>query len=540
MSFRLKTILGIALIEAVLLIILISMILDYLKSTNYDALVKRASTTATLFATTTKDAVLSYDLASLEAFVSEVLQNPDLKYARVLGPQGQVFASGGDSIALNRSFVADTKVEDVTDGIYDTIAQISEAGVVYGRVELGLDIAPIVAIINEAKQRSAVIGLIEMGLVALFSLLLGSYLTRQLKVLTNAAKSISGGDLEVVVAINGRDEIAEVAKSFNSMAENLRIASERRDKADKELKELNQTLESRVERRTAELLDRNQQLEVANQEIKAAQQQLLQSEKMASLGLLAAGVAHEVNNPMSFVISNMGTLREYLECYQWLLKHYRRLRDETDNEKRAALINEISAKELEFDMAFIEDDIDTLLQDTLDGNMRVKEIVKGLKEFSHLDKNHQYDLHDINNCIESTLKMLTGQLKYHCEVTTQLQPLPHTLLEVGKFNQVIMNLLINASQAIQERGCIHITSSVLDSNIIVTIADDGQGIEPDKLANIFDPFYTTKAVGVGTGLGLSISYGIIEEHGGHISVESEVGVGTCFKIEMPVKTHNTG
>ena len=535
-SFRLKTILGIALIEAILLLILISMTLDYLKSTNYDALVKRASTTATLFATTTKDGVLSYDLASLEAFVSEVMKNPDLKYARVLGPQGELFARGGDQTALNRSFVADIKVQDVTDGIYDTFAHISEAGVIYGRVELGLDIAPIIETINEAKQRSAFIGLIEMGLVALFSLLLGSYLTGQLKTLTKAAKSISKGDLNVLVPIKGHDEIADVAKSFNSMAQNLRIASERRDRADEELKELNQSLESRVARRTAQLQARNQQLTEANQAIKTAQAQLLQSEKMASLGLLAAGVAHEVNNPMSFVISNMGTLREYLECYQWLLKHYRLLLEETDNDKKTQIINQISAKENEFDMAFIEADVDDLLKDTLDGSMRVKEIVSGLKEFSHLDKSDNYDHHDINQCIESTLKMVNNELKYHCEVKTNLQPLPHTLLEVGKINQVIMNLLINASQAIQDKGCICISSQVLGKKIIVKIEDDGQGIEPLQLSKIFDPFYTTKEVGIGTGLGLSISYSIVEEHGGCINVQSEVNVGTCFTIELPITT----
>jgi len=538
-SFRLKTILGIALIEAILLLILISMTLDYLKSTNYDALVKRASTTATLFATTTKDGVLSYDLASLEAFVSEVMKNPDLKYARVLGPQGQLFARGGDQNALNRSFVADIKVQDVTDGIYDTFAHISEAGVIYGRVELGLDIAPIIETINEAKQRSAFIGLIEMGLVALFSLLLGSYLTSQLKILTKAAKSISRGDLNVVVPIKGRDEIADVARSFNSMAQSLRIASERRDRADEELKEFNQSLESRVVRRTAQLQARNQQLIEANQAIKTAQTQLLQSEKMASLGLLAAGIAHEVNNPMSFVISNMGTLREYSECYQWLLKHYRLLLAETDNDKKAQIINEITDKENEFDMAFIEGDIDDLLKDTLDGSMRVKEIVSGLKEFSHLDKSDNYDYHDLNQCIESTLKMVNNELKYRCEVKTDLHPLPHTLLEVGKINQVIMNLLINASQAIQGKGCICISSQVLGKKIIVKVEDDGQGIEPLKLSSIFDPFYSTKEVGVGTGLGLSISYSIIEEHGGSINVQSEVNVGTCFTIELPIATNKS-
>ncbi|MEH6444718.1 MAG: ATP-binding protein [Oceanospirillaceae bacterium] len=534
MSFRLKTILGIALIEAVLLLALISMTLDYLKSSNYDALSKRATTTATLFATTTKDGVLSYDLASLEAFVSEVLKNHDLKYARVLGPQNQLFASGGDQVALDREFKQDLQVAAVTDGIYDTFADISEAGVIYGRVELGLDIAPIIAIISEAQQRSAIIGLVEMSLVALFSLILGSYLTGQLKVLRAAAKSIAKGDLDIDVPVRGRDEIADVAKAFNSMAKNLRIASERRDNAEVALKELNLSLEASVISRTAQLEARNQQLSAANKEIKAAQTQLLQSEKMASLGLLAAGVAHEINNPMSFVISNIATLQRYQTCYQWLIEHYRILSLETDEQLRSTQLTAIIAKEAEFDMAFIEEDIDELLKDTQEGSLRVKDIVKGLKEFSHVDHDNKFTLYDIDQCIQSTLKVVNSQLKYHCEVQLDLQPLPLTMISVGQMNQVFLNIIINASQAVKERGLIKISSRALPDKIIIQISDDGEGIAPEKLANIFDPFYTTKAVGQGTGLGLSISYGIVEEHHGTIKVESTLGLGSCFSIELPI------
>ncbi len=534
MSFRLKTILGIALIEAILLLALITMILDYLKSSNYDALSKRALTTATLFATTTKDGVLSYDLASLEAFVSEVLKNPDLKYARVLGPQGQLFASGGDEQALQRTFKQDLQVEQVSDGIYDTFANISEAGVNYGRVELGLDIAPILAIINEAQQRSAIIGLIEMALVALFSFILGSYLTGQLKELRRAAKGIARGDLNVNVPVKGRDEIADVAKAFNSMAKNLRIASDKRNQAERELQELNQSLEARVERRTAQLEARNKQLSAANAEIKAAQAQLLQSEKMASLGLLAAGVAHEINNPMSFVISNISTLERYQACYQWLLTHYRSLANEPDVEKRSALLEQINAKEQEFDMSFIEEDIDDLLKDTQEGSLRVKEIVKGLKEFSHVDQDNKQVLYDINQCIESTLKVVNSKLKYHCELKLDLQPVPKILIAVGEMNQVFLNILVNASQAVKEEGIIQVSSRLEDGQIVIEVKDNGEGIKPDVLTKIFDPFFTTKSVGKGSGLGLSISYGIVEEHGGTIKVSSALGVGSCFRIELPV------
>ena len=250
MTFRLKTILGIASIEAILLVALLSMTLDYLETTNYNALTARAASTVNLFAATTKEGVLSYDLASLESFVSEVLKNSDYKYARVLGAQGELFASDGDEQALKKIFKEDVNVEDVKDGVYDVYALITEGSVTYGRVELGVDVAPIVAIINEAKTRSVFIALVEMLLVALFSFILGTYLTNQLKELGKATKNIATGNLNVDVPVKGHDELAEVAHAFNEMAINLRALNVKRNAAEHELQELNHSLESRVARRT--------------------------------------------------------------------------------------------------------------------------------------------------------------------------------------------------------------------------------------------------------------------------------------------------
>jgi len=535
-SFKLKTIIGIALIEAILLLILISMTLDYLRTSNYEGLSKRAHTTATLFATTTKDAVLSYDLASLEAFVSEVLKNPDLKYARVLGPRLELFASGGDPIALERAFITDYSVENVNDGIFDTSAEIVEAGVVYGRVQLGLDIAPILEVISEAQQRSAIIGIAEMLLVALFSLILGSYLTGQLKGLQAAAKSISRGDLAVNVPVKGRDEIADVAKAFNAMAKNLQNASERRDLAEQELQELNRSLEVRVEERTEQLQHKNRELQNANNEIKAAQAKLLQSEKMASLGLLAAGIAHEINNPMSFVISNLSSLQKYQEHYDELLTGYRLLSERELSAENEATLMQLKAREQQLDMAFIEEDVPDLLNDTREGALRVKDIVKGLKEFCHLDQDDSFTLYDVNQCVKTTLKMINNQLKYHCEIQTQLSAVPTTLISVGKINQVLMNILINAGQSIEHEGIISIATAQVEQRIKIEIKDTGSGIRADKMGKLFDPFYTTKAIGEGTGLGLSISYGIMEEHGGSIEVSSVLNEGSCFTLWLPINT----
>ena len=535
MSLRLKTIIGIAAIEAVLLILLVTMTLDYLRTTNYEGIQKRAATTATLFATTTKDAVLSYDLASLDAFTQEVLKNPDLVYARVIGPDNVTFSAAGDTAILQRPFAADSDVASVKDGIFDAVAEITVSDVVYGRVELGLDINLLRQTITEAEQRSAVIAAMEMGLVALFSLILGTYLTRQLEGLANAAKQISAGDLNVQIPVKGKDELADVSNAFNAMAINLNEANARRDQYEQELTALNQSLEDRVSERTQQLVEKNHQLETANQEIKQAQARLLQSEKMASVGLLAAGVAHEINNPLGFVMSNLSTLDNYAKQYRDLIAAYEKLFTLKDSQARKAQFRHIQALKQTYDLEFINQDLDELLADTHEGSQRVRDIVKGLKSFSHVDQAETMQLTDLNECVESTLKVANNELKYHCDITTHLQPLPRTYCMAGQIKQVILNMLVNAGQAIAEAGEICIETVVVDNTIELSIRDNGSGIAPEHLSKLFDPFYTTKQVGEGTGLGLSISYGIVvDDHKGDIRVESELGQGTCFTIVLPI------
>ncbi|MGY8870172.1 MAG: sensor histidine kinase [Pseudomonadales bacterium] len=534
MSLRLKTIMGVALIEAVLLLLLVSMTLDYLRSTNYDALIKRAATTATLFATTTKDGVLSYDLASLEAFVKDVLINPDLVYARVLGPDNQLFAEGGKAAHLSHKFFADSDVETVSDGVFDTFAVIREGGVTYGRVEIGLDISSINTTIAEAQNRSAIIAVVEMGLVALFSFLLGGYLTNQLKVLSVAAQKISEGNLDFQLPVKGRDEVSDVAIAFNSMASNLREASTRRDQFESELKELNRSLEDRVELRTQQIRNKNTQLTQANQEIKEAQAKLLQSEKMASVGVLAAGVAHEINNPIGFVMSNLHTLETYGQNYRDLVSEYAILMELTNADDQKAQQLKINQLIEQYDLEFMNEDLDVLLRDSIEGTERVKDIVKGLKDFSHIDSVTQFAMCDLNECIQSTLKVVNSELKYHCEIRTELNDLPLTYCCSGQINQVLLNLMINASHAIEDQGIIKVKSQQQGEWLEISVTDTGKGIPADQLDKLFDPFYTTKPVGEGTGLGLSISYGIAKDHQGEIRVASAPGKGSRFTLCLPI------
>lgn len=537
LSLRLKTILGIALIEALLLILLISMTLNYLRTTNYDSLEKRASTTVTLFSTTTKDAILSYDLASLEAFVSEVLKNPDLSYARVIGPSGEIFAQAGNQAALDKTFVADSEIELVDDGIFDISAEIRESDVVYGHVEIGLETDSITQVIKEAEQRSISIAGVEMLLVALFSFALGTYLTKQLKVLVNATKTIAIGKLDIKIPVKGNDELASVSRAFNAMAANLHTASARRDLFESKLKELNQTLEDRVEQRTKIIKDKNQKLEQVNKQIKETQIKLMQSEKMASVGVLAAGVAHEVNNPMSFIMSNIETLEDYTAKLQKLITEYNQVLNSNNYDDDAK--DKIEQLENDIDLNFITEDLPTLLQDTKDGAIRVKDIVKGLKEFSHTDHENTYALCNLNDCITTTLKVANNELKYHCKIITYLGDIPDVYCAQGQIQQVLLNLIINASHAIKEKGIIEIKSSATDEFVKIQIKDNGSGIPKEQIEKLFDPFFTTKPIGEGTGLGLAISYGIIEEHQGKITVKSQVGKGSIFIVSLPIKQNTS-
>ncbi|MCW8876035.1 MAG: ATP-binding protein [Kangiellaceae bacterium] len=274
------------------------------------------------------------------------------------------------------------------------------------------------------------------------------------------------------------------------------------------------------------------ELESALETLQAAQTQLIQSEKLASLGELAAGVAHEINNPISFVLSNMETLEEYTVVFQQLIKHYQKLAsDPVDSDEISRTIQELEREE---DINFILTDIEPMLSDAVAGLKRVKGIVNSLKRFARQEESESQPA-DINQCVENALKLTNNEIKYKANVVKELAPVPIIDCRPNQLEQVFVNIIINACQAIDDKGTIQITSKFENDNIKVEIVDNGKGIDKDKLNSIFDPFYTTKPVGVGTGLGLSISYGIIEKHKGRIEVESSPGKGTKFITYLPVE-----
>lgn len=271
-----------------------------------------------------------------------------------------------------------------------------------------------------------------------------------------------------------------------------------------------------------------------NERLKVTQAQLVQKEKMAGIGQLAAGVAHEINNPLGFILSNFDTLDRYIEFIQKLMKKYDDLN----------LTNiDIERYKIENDYGFIIEDIYEIIGDTNDGLNRVKEIVKSLRSFSRLDAFKEYTKYNLNEGINETLVIAKNEYKYIADIEKKLDDIPDIEAYSGEINQVILNIIINSVHAIKsnkeniEHGLIEIeTALVNESHVMFSVADNGCGMNKETISRIFDPFYTTKDVGVGTGLGLSITYEIItNKHNGTIDVESFENVGTTIKIILPLK-----
>lgn len=273
------------------------------------------------------------------------------------------------------------------------------------------------------------------------------------------------------------------------------------------------------------------QLKETNRRLEEAQNQLLQSEKLASIGQLAAGVAHEINNPIGFVSSNMRTLSTYANDMLRLIDAYAAATGSVQlaPDVSAALMSVRKAADIDY----LRDDLHDLLRESDEGLKRVRQIVQDLKDFSHVDSGEWKPV-DLNACIRSTLNVVSNEIKYKAKIEIQFDDLPDVLCNAPQVNQVIMNLLVNAAHAIETSGTITLRSGHDETWAWFEVEDTGCGMSEQVQKRIFEPFYTTKPIGKGTGLGLSVSYGIIGKHDGRIEVFSTPGVGTRFRVWLPI------
>ncbi len=299
-------------------------------------------------------------------------------------------------------------------------------------------------------------------------------------------------------------------------------------------------LERLVSERTIELKKINSELARALDEIRNTQAHMVHTEKMASIGQLAAGVAHEINNPVGFVGSNLNTLAEYQSDLSLLIQEYRKLMRELKESPDAGKcesileqVQQIETLENDLDVDYLITDTNDLIEESIEGTDRIKKIVADLKDFAHPGED-KLKPSDINKNLESTLNVVWNELKYKATVTKDFGELPYIICNPHQLNQVFMNILVNAAQAIEKQGEIAISTRAVDDAVEIKFRDTGSGIEPKSVGRIFDPFFTTKEVGKGTGLGLHLAYNIIKKHNGSVNVESELGVGTTFTIRLPV------
>lgn len=352
--------------------------------------------------------------------------------------------------------------------------------------------------------------------------------------------SIGQGNYRPQPVVTDIIELSAVSGGLTDMAQTLSLSRKQLDEANRRLEGVNQVLEVRVQERTQELQQANVELRHEREEqarliqkLKETQAQLVQSEKMASVGVLATGVAHEINNPLAFVSANVSILNDYAPA---LVRLYRDTR-ELVPEGQGSVLEQLEQRE---QFSYIEEDLPDLLTDSLEGIRRIRHITESLLNFSHAGDT-AWQSCDINHCIETTLVICRHEYKNKADVVTELDAsLPCVQAVPAQINQVIMALVVNASQAIRQSGHIRITTSCVDDEVRLAVEDDGQGISAADLDHIFEPFFTTKDVGQGTGLGLAVAYGIIRSHEGRIEVESRPGEGSRFTVVLPVRRQDEG
>ena len=373
------------------------------------------------------------------------------------------------------------------------------------------------------------------GIIAVFFIIsfLIKYLIGPLELFTRHVEDLPQkmGD-DRFLNIKTKDEIGILAKAFNKMVTGI----DKRSELERNEELLKQKIADH-EQMGKTLQKNHEELKKVCSDLKSAQSQILHQEKMASIGQLAAGVAHEINNPTGFILSNLNSLVKYTNRYSEYISVLNaavvELADSGEKDVDA-ILDMLEKKRKALKLDYVIEDTKQLIKETTEGAERIKRIVQDLKSFSHVDDT-EYKSSNINEGLESTINIAWNELKYKATVKREYGDIPKVKCNLGQLNQVFINILVNAAQAIEKQGEITVRTWCDGEYVNVLIADTGSGIPKEKIDRIFEPFFTTKEVGKGTGLGLSIAYDIIKKHAGEIEVASEVDKGTTFTIKIPVQ-----
>lgn len=452
---------------------------------------------ATLIAKTLKDDILNTNLDSTKKLLNFYRANNIFSYLYVKDNKTKSIVLGGD---------------DFNNFVKLPLLETKQMNIVVGKYTIYYGISSIDKL---EKFRSSFLELVYSALFlilligVLISVMFSSVVSKPLKDISKAAKKITDGEFDIQIKKSNFAEIDDLIFSCNEMAF--------------QLNELYSSLELKVKERTIAL-------EAANNQLKETQAMMVHSEKMRSLGELVAGIAHEINNPINFIHGNIMILQNYTKDIFKLIEMYETNEGSISEETK----EEIKDYKKQIDLEFIKDDINDLIKSCIEGTERTKNIVLDLKNFSRMEAMVLTQF-DIPKEIDTTLNILNNKYKNRITVIKNYeQDLPKIEAYGGQLNQVFMNILDNAQDAMPQGGTLTINALKVNDNVKIEFIDTGLGISQENIGKIFDPFFTTKAVGKGTGLGMSISYRVINDHNGTINVESEIGVGTKFTIVLPI------
>jgi len=522
-TLRGRLVTSVALVHAVMMALFIADLTARQRVMLLDRQAEEAVALAQSLSTSAGGWLAANDISGLQELVEAQRRYPELMFAMLIDKEGKVLAHSDRTrkgfFAHDLPAAAEQTLFSRTPALVDVAVPAMLGGRHVGWARIGL---------GQKSAREKLAAITGSGILyAIAAILIGSIIawwmgyriTRRLYAVQETINLVRAGDRQARSHLIGKDEAALMAGEFNAMLDAL-------DKSKQEIMRLNSELELRVQQRTAEL-------ETAYQDLKMAQAKILQQDKMASIGQLAAGVAHEINNPMGFILSNLGTLAKYssrLVEFIGVLGHaVERVVAETDNEVRQL----IDSKRQALKINQIIDDIGDLIAESIEGGTRIKQIVMNLKGFSHIDK-AEYQPADINAALSDTLAIVGNELKRKAQIHTAFGDLTPVTCHAGQLNQVFTNILLNAAQSITGHGEITIETKQEGEAVTIVISDTGSGMPPEVISRVFEPFYTTREVGQGTGLGLSIAYDIVKKHQGTIEVASRAGQGTAFTITLPL------
>jgi len=494
--------------------------------------------------------VLTANVVELSRLITGLIKQPDVAYCIIRSPDGnilassavlpqgiekeiskplktnirslQIFARGSRRDYYEINVPVMSKVKDTT-AHEDVFFQEQSAGreTAIGLIQVGISCDRIAILVSKVKHTILTIVMLMLFITITVMIFLGRILLAPLKDLMEATRKIASGDLNFRLTVKTRDEIEDLAKSFNQMIQDLDKTTTSVDNMNKEIIERNKAQE---------------ELKRTYDDLTAMQSQLIQSEKMASIGQLAAGVAHEINNPLGFISNNMEILQQYVDHYLKIIRLMEDLQksiNEQNIEKARSTITEFERFSQEINLPYVVNDVGNLLRHTQRGLERVRKIVLDLRAFAR-EGSERMEETKIEEIIDSILGIVQSELKYKAELRKNYGDTPMIKCSPQRLGQVFINFLVNSAQAIEEKGVIEIKTYSQNGYVYVDVSDTGKGISPENIKKVFDPFFTTKPVGQGTGLGLSVSYEIIMKHKGEIKVQSELGRGSTFTVMLPM------